>query len=58
MRRRTKRALKKKARKHGLFAIALAVLLVVLIAGLVLAPSTVGDHGSWHLPQVQPYDAH
>ena len=52
MRRRTRHALKKKARKHGLFAAALAVLIVIVIIGLALAPRTESNNGPWHFPQV------
>jgi hypothetical protein len=53
MRRRTRRSLKKKARKHGLFAAALVVLVVAIIIGLALSPRTESG-GPWHFPQVQP----
>jgi hypothetical protein len=54
MRRRTKRKLKKGARKHGLFLGALAALLVVVILAWALAPRTEGNGGRWHIWQVRP----
>ena len=52
MRRRTRQTLKKRARKHGWFAIVLAVLLLVVILGLTFAPHTEGFGGPWSFPQV------
>jgi hypothetical protein len=53
LRRRTKEALRQKARKHGLFiGVALALAAAILIA-LMLAPGSEGEGGSWHFPQVQ-----
>jgi hypothetical protein len=53
MRRRTRQTLKKRARKHGLFAIALAMLVLLIILGLTFAPRTDNNSGPWHIPQVQ-----
>ena len=57
MRRRTKRALKKRVRKHGLFAAALAVLILAIVVGLRLAPRTEGEAGPWHFPQVHSQES-
>jgi hypothetical protein len=52
MRRRTREALRKKARKHGLFIAAVLLLVIAIAVGLMLAPSNEGESGSWKLPQV------
>ena len=54
MRRRTKEALRKKARKHGLFVAVAIVLAIAILIALILAPGSEGDGGPWKFPQVQP----
>jgi hypothetical protein len=52
LRRRTKEALRKKARKHGLFIAVVLLLVVAILLGLLLAPSNEGYGGPWKFPQV------